>query len=170
MTDEAAIRLGRRRRGVASAALAAVLFGVTACSGPFPRDVDGSLERISGGVLRVGISDNPPLARYDDAGRATGREVDLVTGFADSEGADIEWTPGSESELVMALKRGDLDIVIGGLLADSPWQKEVALSQHYATETTPDGDTEKHVMATTLGENALLVALETYLAHRGEAR
>ena len=39
----------------------------------------------------------------------------------------------------------------------------------YADEVTPDGDTEQMVMATPLGENALLVALETYLAGTGEA-
>ena len=30
------------------------------CGAPLPRDTDGSLERITGGVLRVGVSDNPP--------------------------------------------------------------------------------------------------------------
>ncbi|MFL0580204.1 substrate-binding periplasmic protein [Dietzia sp. 179-F 9C3 NHS] len=154
-------------RGVAALALGAAL--VAGCSGPFPRDVDGSLERISGGTLRVGVSENPPWTQVSDDGEVTGREADLVTGFARSEGARVEWTPGAESELVTAMTRGDLDVLIGGLTADSPWEQEVAITRHYAEEVTPDGDTEKLVMATPLGENALLVALETYLAGTGEA-
>lgn len=92
-----------------------------------------------------------------------------MTDFALAHDAEPEWTPGAESELIMAMKRGDLDVVIGGLTADSPWEKEVVLTRPYADEVTPDGDTEKMVMATPLGENALLVALETYLAQTGEA-
>lgn len=142
---------------------------LTACSGPFPKDTDGSLDRITGGALRVGVSENPPWTEVADDGGVTGREVDLVAGFAQQHDATVEWTPGAESELIMAMARGDLDVVVGGLTSDSPWEKEVALTRSYAQEITPDGDTEQMVMATPLGENALLVALETYLAHTGEA-
>lgn len=140
----------------------------SACA-PIPRDTDGSLDRITDGVLRVGVSENPPWTEVFDDGRVAGREVDLITGFAGEHSADVEWTPGAESELVMAMVRGDLDVVVGGLTSDSPWEKEVALTRSYAQDVTPDGDTEQMVMATPLGENALLVALETYLAGTGEA-
>lgn len=146
----------------------AALF-LTACSIPFPRDTDGSLDRITGGALRVGVSENPPWTEVADDGGVTGREVDLLAGFAQGQDATVEWTPGAESELIMAMARGDLDVVVGGLTSDSPWEMEVALTRPYAQEVTPDGDTEEMVMATPLGENALLVALETYLADTGEA-
>ena len=149
--------------------LALVATLAAGCGTPFPRDTDGSLDRITDGALRVGVSENPPWTEVADSGAVTGREVDLVTGFAQEYGATVEWTPGAESELVMAMARGDLDVVVGGLTSDSPWEKEVALTRPYAQEVTPDGDTEKMVMATPLGENALLVALETYLAGTGEA-
>ncbi len=152
---------------VALVALVAVL--VAGCGGPFPKDTDGSLDRITGGVVRVGVSENPPWTEVGDDDGVTGREVDLVAGFARDRSATVEWTPGAESELVMAMARGDLDVVVGGLTSDSPWEKEVALTRPYAQEVTPDGDTEQLVMATPLGENALLVALETYLARTGEA-
>jgi polar amino acid transport system substrate-binding protein len=142
-----------------------VLAVTTACGGPFPRDTDGSLDRIRDGVLRVGVSENPPWTQTFDDGRVSGREVDLLTGFAAEHRADVEWTPGAESELVMAMARGDLDVVVGGLTSDSPWEQEVAMTRPYAQEVTSDGDTEEMVMATPLGENGLLVALETYLAH-----
>lgn len=160
-------------RGVVSVAHSVVLTVVVAvlvavlgaaCGGPLPKDTDGSLGRITDGVLRVGVSENPPWTEVYDDGRVAGREIDLVTGFAESYAADVEWTPGAESELVMAMARGDLDVVVGGLTSDSPWEKEIALTRPYIDEVTPDGDTEKMVMATPLGENALLVALETYLA------
>ena len=142
-----------------------VLTVAAACGGSFPRDTDGSLDRISDGTLRVGVSENPPWTQTFDDGRVSGREVDLLAGFAAEHRADVEWTPGAESELVMAMARGDLDVVVGGLTSDSPWEKEAALTRPYTQEVTPDGDTEEMVMATPLGENALLVALETYLAH-----
>lgn len=159
----------RTPRAPSVAVLLLVAVTAAACGGPFPRDTDGSLNRLTGGTLRVGVSENPPWTDVADDGEVTGREVDLVAGFAQAHDAEPEWTPGAESELVMAMKRGDLDVVIGGLTSDSPWEKEVALTRPYAEEVTPDGDTEKMVMATPLGENALLVALETHLAQTGEA-
>lgn len=149
--------------------LALVTVLASGCGSSFPKDTDGSLDRITGGALRVGVSENPPWTEVSDDGGVTGREVDLVAGFAQQQDADLEWTPGAESELIMAMARGDLDVVVGGLTSDSPWEKEVALTRSYAQEVTPDGDTEQMVMATPLGENALLVALETYLAQTGEA-
>ena len=117
----------------------------------------------------MGVSENPPWTEVYDDGRVAGREVDLVRGFATEHGADVEWIPGAESELVMAMVRGDLDVVVGGLTSDTPWESEAAVTRPYADEVTPDGDAEQMVMATPLGENALLVALETYLAGTGEA-
>lgn len=141
----------------------------SAC-GPIPKDTEGSLDRITGGTLRVGVSENPPWTQVADDGSVTGREVDLLSGFAEQHNAQVEWTPGAESDLIMTLDRGDLDVVIGGLASSSPWSKHAALTRPYTEEVTPNGETEKMVMATRLGENALLVALETYLANTGEAQ
>lgn len=154
---------------VAAVVLATGLGALAGCSGPFPRDTDGSLEQVTGGTLKVGVSENPPWTVVHDDDRVSGREADLVAGFAATRDATIEWIRGPESELVAGMARGDLHVVVGGLTADSPWSEEVALTRAYAQELTPDGDTEQMVMATPLGENALLVALETYLAGTGEA-
>ena len=157
---------------------------VAGCGAPLPRDTDGSLERITGGVLRVGVSDNPPWVEVHDgaaqAGRpaadthrteagevVSGREVDLLSGFGREREATVRWVPGAESELIEAMARGELDVMVGGLTTDSPWSKEVALTRPYAEDVPPDGDTVQRVMATPLGENALLVALETHLARVG---
>lgn len=159
----------RSRRVVAELTAVVTLTAAAACSGPLPYDPDGSLDRITGGTVRVGVSENPPWTEIDDDG-VSGREVDLVTGFATEHDATVEWTPGAESQLVEAMSDEQLDVVIGGLTADSPWQSEVALTREYTEDVTADGDTIRRVTAAPLGENALLVALETYLAHTGEAR
>lgn len=160
----------RSRRVVAGLAAVTTVTAAAACSGPLPYDTDGSLDRITGGTVRVGVSENPPWTDVDDDDGVSGREIDLATGFATAHDATVEWTPGAESQLVEAMSDGKLDMVIGGLTADSPWQSEVALTREYTEDVTADGDTIQRVMGVPLGENALLVALETYLAHTGEAQ
>lgn len=158
-------RLGRS--GPVTAVLTLLLAFSSACGGTIPMDTEGSLDRATDGTLRVGVSANPPWVEVAPDGEVSGREAGLVNGFADEIGARVEWVSGAESELVAAAHHGDLDIVVGGLQDDSPWREEVALARHYAEETTPDGDTERFVMATRPGENALLVALESYLHEAG---
>ncbi len=58
----------------------------------------GTLERARGGVLRVGMTEADWWARRDGRARS-GVEVELVSRFAESLGARIEWTDGSEEEL-----------------------------------------------------------------------
>ena len=197
----------------------------------FPRDPDGTLDRVEDGVLRVGVTPAEPWVEL--GAEPTGVEVELVRRFARDVRADVQWTEGSEEELMGALREGQLDLVIGGLTAESPWEKEAALTRPYletklvvgvpAGSTVPDdldgvgvaveegtegaglleqrteavarrvpdlggtegpavvGDwqlddlglqeheeleTEKHVMAAKLGENAFLVRLERFLLGR----
>jgi polar amino acid transport system substrate-binding protein len=96
-----------------------------------PRDPEGTLERVRGGLMRVGITEHPPWTVLDDA--PTGVEVDLVEGFARLLDAEIEWFPGSEHDLLTALHRRELDLVIGGYTDDDPWAKEATFTEPYAT-------------------------------------
>lgn len=141
-----------------------VLVCAAGCAAQFPADPDGTLDRVTGGVLRAGISPSPPwtvlAAGTEDP---TGAEVDLVEDFAASIDADVVWTPGGEEELMAQLERSELDLVVGGLTATSPWTSHAALTYPYTTTTGPDGTQEKRVMAAPLGENAFLVALESFL-------
>jgi polar amino acid transport system substrate-binding protein len=132
-----------------------------------PADPDGTLDRVSGGTMRVGITESPPWTELRDGGR-TGIEVDLAEDFARSLDARVEWTEGSEADLVEALERGELDLVIGGLTMRSPWSKHAAFTRPYA-EATEQGRKERHVMAAPLGENAWLVRLERFLLGREAA-
>lgn len=114
-------------RWVAVAAVAAL--GLGACQ--FPADTDGTLDRVRGGTLRVGVTPADPFVILADGSEPQGVEVELVKRFARRLGARIEWVPGSESELMGALHGRQLDVVIAGLTRRSPWQAEVALTRPY---------------------------------------
>ena len=126
-----------------------------------PVDPDGTLDRVRGGVLRVGVSPHEPWTTVT-ATEPGGLEPDLVRRWAAGLGARIAWTVGGEQPLVQAMERGELDLVTGGLTADTPWADQAALTWPYATSEGPDGSQE-HVMLAPMGENAFLVELERYL-------
>ncbi|MFC8192614.1 transporter substrate-binding domain-containing protein [Cellulomonas sp. NPDC057328] len=138
---------------------------VAGCGVTVPSDPDGTLDRVRGGQLRVGVTPNAPWTELPagEDGAPAGLEVDLVTGFAEHLGADVDWEVGSEEELVGALEDGDVDVVVGGLTARSPWASRAALTRPYVTVPGERGEEENHVMATRTGENAFLVELERYL-------
>lgn len=148
------------RRALASVVGLGLLAG---CAGGFPADPDGTLDRVEGGVLRVGVSAHSPWTEVTPGGEPAGLEVDLVTEFAESLGAEVEWTASGEEDLMAQLDRSELDLVVGGLTAASPWAEVSALTYPYTTVPGADGTSEAHVMAAPLGENAFLVALETFL-------
>jgi ABC-type amino acid transport substrate-binding protein len=68
----------------------------------FPRDPEGTLDRVRGGVMRVGISEAPPWMIVAD-GKIGGIEVELAQGFARELDARVEWVPGTEQKLLEAL-------------------------------------------------------------------
>lgn len=144
--------------------VAAVLVAVGACA--LPRDADGTLTRARHGTIRVGVIDNPPWV-IDSAGRVSGIEGDMVTHVAAELGAHIEWVRQSQGELMQALTRRDIDVVIGGLTSDLPWSKTVAFTRPYYTDTVgAAARKEPHVIAAAAGENAWLMYLEARLPNR----
>lgn len=97
-----------------------------------PRDPEGTLERVRGGTLRAGITASAPWTTLE-GGRPGGVEVELVERFAGELGARAEWVDGSEADLMAALEMRELDLVVGGLTADTPWQAKAAITRSYAT-------------------------------------
>ncbi|KAE8763588.1 transporter substrate-binding domain-containing protein [Georgenia thermotolerans] len=155
----------RKIRGLRGLLAGLLLAGLAAgCSATIPSDPDGTLERVRGDVLRVGVSPNPPwtIVTAADAPPA-GTEAVLVEEFARSLDAEVEWTVGGEEALVGRLERGQLDLVVGGLTARSPWAEKAALTYRYTEAVGPEGEKELHVMAAPMGENAFLVELEHFL-------
>ncbi len=133
----------------------------------FPADPDGTLDRVTGGTLRVGVSPNPPETELGSGTEPGGTEIALVRDFAATMPAQVEWTVGGEEMLVLALERGELDLVVGGLTADTPWVEQAAISIPYAETTDPTGDRVQLVLAAPPGENAFLLRLERFLRARG---
>jgi len=139
---------------------AALLAG---CSGGFPADPDGTLERVTGDALRVGITANPPWTVVEEGVPPSGLEAEVVAEFAETLDAEVDWTVGSEERLIGDLEAGELDLVVGGFTGRSPWSARAALTTPYTTVPDAHGAPEPHVMAAPLGENAFLVRLETFL-------
>ena len=142
---------------------------LASCGVSVPADPNGTLERVTDGTLRVGVSPNPPWTEVTQGGEPTGSEVGLVKEFAATLPAEVSWTVGGEEALIKRLEAGELDLVIGGLTADTPWEKHAAITKPYAEGTGPDDKRIKLVMAAPLGENAYLLRLEKFLLSRGQA-
>ncbi|WP_199424935.1 transporter substrate-binding domain-containing protein [Actinotalea solisilvae] len=143
-----------------------ILTLLAGCGVTIPTDPEDTLEDVRGGVLRVGVSTDPPWTEEapDPGGSGpAGIEPQLVRDFAASLGAEVEWTRGGEADLVDQLHRDELDLVVGGLTTTSPWAAHATLTYPYAEATGPEGATELHVMAVQTGENAFLVELERFL-------
>lgn len=149
-------------------AIAAAALVITGCGMQIPADPDGTLERVRGDTLRVGVSEHAPWVELGAEGTPSGTEPALLTEFAEQLDAEIAWTAGSEAALVVALERGDLDVVVGGFLDSTPWVERAAVTRPYTETQSADG-TASHVMLTPLGENAFLSELERFLDAEGEA-
>lgn len=102
---------------------------LTGCK--IPEDPEGTLERVRGGTMRVGVSDNPPWVSKGPEGEPSGVEVELARELANRLNARIEWDWGSVETHMEALKHFELDLVIGGMTEATPWKKEVGITRSY---------------------------------------
>jgi polar amino acid transport system substrate-binding protein len=116
-------------------ALAALLAAVLLAGCGIPRDPERTLARVQGGILRVGVTASDPWARLP-GGEPSGVEVELVKRFAAELRARVEWVAGAEAELMADLEVRELDLVVGGLTADTPWQQQAAITRSYVTTRT----------------------------------
>lgn len=154
---------GGSRRAIAAALLVGLTLVLAGCGIQIPSDPNGTLDHVTNGVLRVGVSESGELAREVD-GSFRGSEVELIEGFADEQNARIEWTPGSEETLVTMLEDAELDVVIGGMTDQTPWTEKVGITRAYPG--IPFSDGRALVMLVPLGENRMLSTLEEYLDAR----
>ena len=71
---------------------------------------------LKSGELRVGMSaDQPPLNVRDKDGQMMGLEVDLAEGLAHALGLELKIVPMPFGQLLNALKRGKVDMVMSGV-------------------------------------------------------
>lgn len=146
----------------------AALAGLTGCGITVPTDPEGTLDRVTGGTLRVGVTATEPWVTVEPSGDPEGREPELLREFAAELDAELDWRVDSEEALVGALERGELDVVVGGFTDATPWTERVAMTVPHTEATGDDGRPQKHVMLARMGENRFLVALETFLLERAE--
>lgn len=119
---------------MATAALCSALTCLIAAGGAgcqFPADPEGTLERVRGGTLRVGVVDNEPWVVLAPGEPPAGVEPELVRRFAERLDADVEWVEGSESELAAAIRGFQLDPIVGGLTRSWPYATDAALTRSY---------------------------------------
>ncbi|WP_019181271.1 hypothetical protein [Microbacterium yannicii] len=148
-----------RRRITALSAL--LLVGcLSGCGLAVPADPDGTLDRVRGGELRAGASASGSLVTVN-GDEVDGSLVELVEGFGASLEAEVEWTVGSEEELVDALEAGSLDLAVGGMTDRTPWSDRVGVTRGYTGIPGSDGRTV--VMLVPMGENAWQSELERHL-------
>ncbi|WP_225310221.1 transporter substrate-binding domain-containing protein [Microbacterium testaceum] len=150
-------------------AAAVTVLMLSGCGIRIPSDPKGTLDAVEGGVLRAGVSPNGEWVRAG-ADRPAGIEVEVLTEFARSLGAEVEWTVGSEESLVRGLEEGDLDVVAGGITEQTPWTNKAGITRPYAEAPLDDGSSVKIVMLVPLGENAFVSRLETFLVDEAETR
>ena len=144
--------VGIRRVGL----LALIVLGALAAPGcGMPRDPKGTLERVRGGVVRVGVSHSPPWTDVRSDGEPRGREVDLVRGLAGDLGARVSWVVGGETALMEDLARFELDLVIGGITQGTAWKGKVGLTRPHAHRGK-----HRYVFACPPGENGWLSFLD----------
>jgi ABC-type amino acid transport substrate-binding protein len=152
-------RIGHRHR-IRALILASLVLG-GGCQ--LPHDAEGTAKRVQGGVMRVGVSAHAPWVTDHD-GKLGGVEVELIRGMAKHLDARIEWTRGTEAQLMELLHRHKLDVVIAGLDDTTPWSDRVALTEPYVTVRDPlTGKKQKHVWASAPGESRWLLELDRYL-------
>jgi ABC-type amino acid transport substrate-binding protein len=124
---------------------------------------------VSGGELRVGVTERPPWVELPEGEEPQGIEPELVRRFAERVDAEIQWVEGSEQKLVGDLEHGVVDLVIGGIPADSPWSEHAGMSRPYRSATDEHGQPLAPVMLVPAGENAFLLELDRFLLAEGDS-
>ena len=115
--------------------LIVALVALTCLGCDFPRDPRGTLGKVQGGTMRVGIVDHVPWTRME-GGRPSGVEVELLKDFARGLDAEISFVPGTTPELLETARQGEVDVLVGGFTSTSPGVgegKEAGVTGSYLT-------------------------------------
>lgn len=99
----------------------------------YPNDPKHSLKEAREKKLRVGYMQAPPWINMED-GEVKGIEAEIMKGFAEKIGTEIEWIEGTEEELMSLLEAYELHMVAGGINRATPCKKHVGLTNPYKKE------------------------------------
>ena len=157
---QATMRLDRGRLCLGSC----LLLTVVGC-GEYPKDPEGTSERIHREGVRVGLAEDGSHVQINgdsSQGPAEGIEIVLLERMlADLGVEEAERQVGASDELMEKLERFELDIVVGGYTESSPWRNRVAFSRPWYVDPS-DGD--HHVLALPPGENRWLMTVDRWIA------
>jgi ABC-type amino acid transport substrate-binding protein len=123
-------------RFVRALVVCVICAGLAACQAILGRDpapVETRLQRITAREkLRVGLSgDQPPLNMRTKQGEIVGLEVDLIRALADAMGLEVELVARPFAELLPALERDEVDLVISGMTITPARNARVAFAGPY---------------------------------------
>jgi len=111
-----------------------LLFAVAGCSSMnLSSSTSPVTDRIlASGELRVGMSGNqPPFNMKNRAGKLMGMDVDLAVGLARTMGVEVKLVSMPFQELLPALEKGEIDIVLSGMTMTTERNLEVAFAGPY---------------------------------------
>ncbi|QJR80170.1 transporter substrate-binding domain-containing protein [Alteromonas pelagimontana] len=133
----------------------------------YPRDTEATLQTVLDSQrLRIGVIEHKPWA-YGSSLNPEGVEIRIISDFARSLTARPQWEFLSEAEASDKMELRKLDLVLGGLTADNPRIKKMALTRPYLKLS--DDKKDQHVFAVSRGENGFIITLEKFLkAHEKE--
>src|SRR5262245_62405535 len=87
--------------------------------------------RAAGAMIRVGTSPDSPPVSFIQNGRITGIEPDFAQALADQLRRPVQLVPMRWDELVPALLRGNIDIIMSGMTVTRARQVRVAFGDPY---------------------------------------
>jgi len=133
--------------------IAALLLLLPALAGcDLPRDPQGTLDKVRGGTITVGVNaDDEP---------ADPRERAALERLAGDVGADLSFRVDELHTLIADLEGGRIDMIAGHIPKTTPFAEKVGLSASVSRMTLGD-DEVKTVFAVRKGENGFLTAVET---------
>ncbi|RKZ83512.1 MAG: amino acid ABC transporter substrate-binding protein [Gammaproteobacteria bacterium] len=91
--------------------------------------VDSILER---GTLKVGVSLFEPWTMQDESGQLSGFEIDVATKIAQDMGVKPEFIIYKWENIITALRKGEIDIIAGGMAITPERALKISFSQPYA--------------------------------------
>lgn len=131
---------------------------------PAPARLERILER---GEIRAGLSGNqPPLNMKNKSGEIIGLEVDLLEALAISMGLEASLVPMPFADLLPALEKGDVDLVMSGMTITPERNARVAFVGPYVI-SGKSLLTKSKTIANVESAAALDLPGRTYAALRG---
>lgn len=120
-----------RRAATACLGLAALGFFLAGCAGGPERADPGTRQAKAAPLLRVGLAPEYPPLVYREAGLLKGLEVELAGHVGEALGREVALVPMLAGQLIPALLRGDIDIIMSGLTITPERQQQVAFADPY---------------------------------------